>query len=150
MGTLCLPPSTHTSTTLPIMSRSGALDDNEMQSEMNKMVGIVCASLELGLLSARLLIRRWAPGRVHLAGGEGEGPRDSGQGRRGVCDREGASGWGDCAEIELKRRARDQAKIVQQESTAIDAQFEKKKKQAQTGWKMWVHHPCQIFLFADA
>ena len=30
-----------------------------------------------------------------------------------------------------------QAKIVRQESLAIDAQYEKKRKQAETGWKMY-------------
>jgi V-type H+-transporting ATPase subunit E len=29
-----------------------------------------------------------------------------------------------------------QAKIVRQESLAIDAQYEKKRKQAEVGWKM--------------
>ena len=34
--------------------------------------------------------------------------------------------------------SRLQAKIVRSESLAIDQQYEKKRKQAETGWKMYV------------
>ena len=43
-----------------------------------------------------------------------------------------------------------QAKIVRQESLAIDAQFDKKRKQAETGWKMCVIITSSILLWADA
>lgn len=46
-----------------------------------------------------------------------------------------------CAQIRHVRYstcadADEQAKIVRQESLAIDAQYEKKRKQAEVGWKM--------------
>ena len=39
-----------------------------------------------------------------------------------------------------------QAKIVRQESLAIDANFEKKRKQAETNLKMWLLTPCNCFM----
>lgn len=77
---------------LSIMSRSGALDDNEIQSEMNKMVAFISQE-------AREKAR----------------------------------------EIQVKADeefAIEKAKIVRQESLAIDAQFEKKRKQAEVSWKI--------------
>ncbi|OXB39592.1 V-type H+-transporting ATPase subunit E [Cryptococcus neoformans] len=74
------------------MSRSGALDDNEIQSEMNKMVAFISQE-------AREKAR----------------------------------------EIQVKADeefAIEKAKIVRQESLAIDAQFEKKRKQAEVSWKI--------------
>ncbi|WWC60187.1 uncharacterized protein I303_102752 [Kwoniella dejecticola CBS 10117] len=74
------------------MSRSGALDDNEIQTEMNKMVAFISQE-------AREKAR----------------------------------------EIQVKADeefAIEKAKIVRQESLAIDSQFEKKKKQAEVGWKI--------------
>ncbi|ODN97355.1 V-type H+-transporting ATPase subunit E [Cryptococcus wingfieldii CBS 7118] len=74
------------------MSRSGALDDNEIQSEMNKMVAFISQE-------AREKAR----------------------------------------EIQVKADeefAIEKAKIVRQESLAIDAQYEKKRKQAEVGWKI--------------
>ncbi|OXG92569.1 V-type H+-transporting ATPase subunit E [Cryptococcus neoformans var. grubii Br795] len=74
------------------MSRSGALDDNEIQSEMNKMVAFISQE-------AREKAR----------------------------------------EIQVKADeefAIEKAKIVRQESLAIDAQFEKKRKQAEISWKI--------------
>ncbi|WVQ78745.1 hypothetical protein IAT38_000832 [Cryptococcus sp. DSM 104549] len=74
------------------MSRSGALDDNEIQTEMNKMVAFISQE-------AREKAR----------------------------------------EIQVKADeefAIEKAKIVRQESLAIDAQFEKKRKQAEVGWKI--------------
>ncbi|KAK8861469.1 hypothetical protein IAR55_002289 [Kwoniella newhampshirensis] len=74
------------------MSRSGALDDNEIQTEMNKMVAFISQE-------AREKAR----------------------------------------EIQVKADeefAIEKAKIVRQESLAIDAQYEKKRKQAEVGWKI--------------
>ncbi|WWC87759.1 uncharacterized protein L201_002651 [Kwoniella dendrophila CBS 6074] len=74
------------------MSRSGALDDNEIQTEMNKMVAFISQE-------AREKAR----------------------------------------EIQVKADeefAIEKAKIVRQESLAIDSQYEKKKKQAEVGWKI--------------
>ncbi|WVR03924.1 hypothetical protein IAU60_000923 [Kwoniella sp. DSM 27419] len=74
------------------MSRSGALDDNEVQTEMNKMVAFISQE-------AREKAR----------------------------------------EIQVKADeefAIEKAKIVRQESLAIDAQYEKKRKQAEVGWKI--------------
>ncbi|KAL7419709.1 V-ATPase V1 sector subunit E [Cryptotrichosporon argae] len=74
------------------MSRSGALDDSEIQSEMNKMVAFISQE-------AREKAR----------------------------------------EIQVKADeefAIEKAKIVRQESLAIDAQYEKKRKQAEVGWKI--------------
>ncbi|ORX36490.1 vacuolar ATP synthase subunit E [Kockovaella imperatae] len=73
------------------MSR-GALSDNEIQTEMNKMVAFISQE-------AREKAR----------------------------------------EIQVKADeefAIEKAKIVRQESLAIDAQYEKKRKQAETGWKI--------------
>ena len=73
-------------------SRTGALDDSEIQSEMNKMVAFISQE-------AREKAR----------------------------------------EIQVKADeefAIEKAKIVRQESLAIDAQYEKKYKQAQVGWKI--------------
>ncbi|KAL1410330.1 V-ATPase V1 sector subunit E [Vanrija albida] len=74
------------------MSRSGALDDSEIQSEMNKMVAFISQE-------AREKAR----------------------------------------EIQVKADeefAIEKAKIVRQESLAIDALYEKKRKQAEVGWKI--------------
>ncbi|RSH94583.1 V-ATPase V1 sector subunit E [Saitozyma podzolica] len=74
------------------MSRSGALDDNEIQTEMNKMVAFISQE-------AREKAR----------------------------------------EIQVKADeefAIEKAKIVRQESLAIDALYEKKRKQAEVGWKI--------------
>ncbi|ORY29502.1 vacuolar ATP synthase subunit E [Naematelia encephala] len=74
------------------MSRGGALDDSEIQSEMNKMVAFISQE-------AREKAR----------------------------------------EIQVKADeefAIEKAKIVRQESFAIDAQYEKKRKQAEVGWKI--------------
>ncbi|RSH84390.1 V-ATPase V1 sector subunit E [Apiotrichum porosum] len=74
------------------MSRTGALDDSEIQSEMNKMVAFISQE-------AREKAR----------------------------------------EIQVKADeefAIEKAKIVRQESLAIDAQYEKKRKQAEVGWKI--------------
>nr|ODN85207.1 V-type H+-transporting ATPase subunit E [Cryptococcus depauperatus CBS 7841] len=74
------------------MSRSGALDDSEIQSEMNKMVAFISQE-------AREKAR----------------------------------------EIQVKADeefAIEKAKIVRQESLAIDAQYDKKRKQAEVSWKI--------------
>ncbi|WRT65577.1 uncharacterized protein IL334_002522 [Kwoniella shivajii] len=74
------------------MSRSGALDDNEIQTEMNKMVAFISQE-------AREKAR----------------------------------------EIQVKADEEfsiEKAKIVRQESLSIDSQYEKKKKQAEVGWKI--------------
>ncbi|WVW80020.1 hypothetical protein I302_101993 [Kwoniella bestiolae CBS 10118] len=74
------------------MSRTGALDDSEIQTEMNKMVAFISQE-------AREKAR----------------------------------------EIQVKADeefAIEKAKIVRQESLSIDSQYEKKKKQAEVGWKI--------------
>ncbi|EIW68859.1 V-type H+-transporting ATPase subunit E [Tremella mesenterica] len=74
------------------MSRTGALSENEIQTEMNKMVAFISQE-------AREKAR----------------------------------------EIQVKADEEfsiEKAKIVRQESLAIDAQYEKKRKQAEVGWKI--------------
>ena len=67
------------------MSRSGALDDNEIQSEMNKMVRATARVTLLAIcLPATSLILWLFAGGVHLARSEGESQGDPGQSRRGI------------------------------------------------------------------
>ncbi|KAK4687256.1 V-type H+-transporting ATPase subunit E, partial [Tremellales sp. Uapishka_1] len=74
------------------MSRSGALDDNEIQSEMNKMVAFI--SQEAREKARELQVK---------------------------------------ADEEFSI---EKAKIVRQETLGIDALYEKKRKQAEVGWKI--------------
>jgi len=117
------------------MSR-GALSDSEIQSEMNKMVRppshphtadpVRSTNADSRLHSSR---RR----RARRLGKSRSRPTRSLRLRR----------WVVCGSrryqtrlISTTRGADGQAKIVRQESLAIDAQYEKKRKQAEVGWKM--------------
>ena len=75
---------------------SRALNDEEVLSEMNKMVCYkLCYAERANNTPARaryrpLFLTTCVPGCVHQAGGTGKGSRDQGQGRWRICHWEGA------------------------------------------------------------
>ena len=118
------------------MARTGALSENEIQTEMNKMVSWGWPQLSKHRSTQPVPLCLREPQTDVQVAFISQEAREKAREIQVKADEEFAIEKVGLYPCGLEERAEYQAKIVRQESQAIDAQYEKKRKQAEVGWKM--------------